>query len=174
MPVDNIPIAEVVPLNSDTYVPRNTTALLDAIGQTIDSIGARLEQTPEAARPGKVIISILTDGLENASEKYTWKQIAEKIKHQTDVYHWDFLFLGANQDAIATAANLNIAPNNSATYCSDAIGTRTTQRASSRKVASLRTMAAGAPMTAEKSRDLDAPMSKLVAEEDGAERGKEI
>lgn len=172
VPVDHLPIAEVVPLNPDTYIPRNTTALLDAIGETIDRIGQRLEQTPEADRPGKVLVPIFTDGLENSSEKFTWKHIAEKIKHQTEVYQWEFLFLGANQDAIATAANLNIASHNAATYCGDTIGTRTTQRATSRKAVALRAKAAGGQLEAATMRDLKASMSDLVAEEDAIERQK--
>lgn len=172
VPVDNIPIAEVVPLNSDTYVPRASTALLDAIGETIERIGNRLEQTPEADRPGKVIVPIFTDGLENSSEKYTWKQIAAKIKHQTEAYNWDFLFLGANQDAIATAANLSIAAHNAATYRGDSLGTRASPMASSRKAAALRASAAGGELSCAMMRDLAAPMSDLVAEEDGKERKK--
>jgi uncharacterized protein YegL len=172
VPVDNLPLAEVLPLNSDTYVPRGTTALLDAIGETIDRLGRRLEQTPEADRPGKVIVPILTDGLENASSRFTWAQVAAKIKHQTEVYRWDFLFLGANQDAIATAANLHIAAANAATFCADEAGTRGTTRASSRKAVALRVAAAGQELSAAEQYDLRACLSRLVAEEDGKARGE--
>ena len=172
LPVDNIPVQKVVPLNSDTYVPRNTTALLDAIGQTIERLGQRLEQTPEPDRPGKVIVAILTDGHENASKKFTWKEIAAKIRHQTQSYDWDFLFLGANQDAIATAANLNISSANAATFASDYVGTRTTQRAASRKASALRAKASGRVMDSDEEIAYAAPMSNLVEEEDRKERGK--
>lgn len=171
VPVDNIPIAEVVRLNSDTYIPRASTALLDAIGETIQRIGKRLEQTPEAERPGQVIVPILTDGLENSSTQYTWKQISAMIRHQTEVYKWEFLFLGANQDAIATASNLSIAAGNAATYCADEIGTRTTQRATSRKATALRAKARG-DISAATMRVAAAPMSDIVAEEDSKERKK--
>jgi hypothetical protein len=63
---------------------------------------------PEAERPGKVIIAILTDGEENSSRTFTWTQISDKIRHQREVYKWEFLFLGANQDAIATASKMSI------------------------------------------------------------------
>lgn len=172
VPVDNIPIAEAIRLNSDTYIPRGCTALLDAIGETIDRLGKRLEQTPEAQRPGQVIVPILTDGFENASERYTWKQIAAMIKHQTEVYKWEFLFLGANQDAIATAANLSIVASNAATYCADEIGTRTTQRATSRKTTALRARAGG-DRSAATMREVAAPMSEIVKEEDRKGRGEE-
>ena len=122
VPVSSIPVQEVVPLTDDTYQPRGCTALLDAVGQTIDDLGNRLAALTEKDRPGQVIVAILTDGLENASQRFTWKEIAGKIKHQTDTYKWIFLFLGANQDAIATAANLSIAANNAANYVADAAG----------------------------------------------------
>jgi len=170
VPVDNIPVQEVVSLNSDTYLPRSTTALLDAIGQTIERLGQRLEQTPEPDRPGKVIVAILTDGHENASKKFTWKEIAAKIRHQTQSYDWDFLFLGANQDAIATAANLNISSANAATFASDYVGTRTTQRAASRKTSALRAKASGRVMDSDEESAYAAPMSNLVEEEDRKER----
>jgi uncharacterized protein YegL len=172
VPVDNIPVQEVVRLNSDTYIPRNSTALLDAIGETIDRIGNRLEQTAEDDRPGKVIVPILTDGLENSSLRFTWKDIAAKIRHQTDVYQWEFLFLGANQDAIATAANLNIAARNSATYVADGVGTRSTAKGISRKTTALRARAGGAAMSASLAADADAPLGDIVSEEDRKERGE--
>lgn len=172
VPVDNIPIADVALLNTKTYIPRGSTALLDAIGETIERMGQRLARTPEHERPGKVIVAIFTDGYENSSVQFTWRQVAAKIKHQTDVYQWDFLFLGANQDAIATAANLNISSHNSSSYCADSIGTRTTQRASSKKAAAMRAAAMGTVMDAAMQYDLDASLSVLVAEEDGKERKK--
>lgn len=108
MPVAAKPIEEVPRLDATTYVPRASTALLDAIGETIDALGKRLEATDEAERPGKVLVVIFTDGLENASRRYRWSDIAERIRHQRDKYGWEFIFLGANQDAIATAAQLNV------------------------------------------------------------------
>ena len=76
---------------------------------------------PESDRPGAVIVAILTDGLENASTHFKWRDIAEKIRHQRDSYQWEFLFLGANQDAIATAAQLNIGRHYSASIDSSDI-----------------------------------------------------
>jgi hypothetical protein len=169
VPTDNLPVEEVIPLNSDTYIPRNTTALLDAIGTTIERMGKRLSDTPESDRPAKVIVAILTDGLENASEKFTWKQIAAMIRHQTEKYAWEFLFLGANQDAIATAAGLNIASNNAATFASDAAGVVASQKAISKKAMSLRAKPRSS-MTAEDFRVCAAPMSEIVEEEDRKER----
>src|SRR5438552_15622035 len=138
VPISSIPVEEVVSLTDDTYQPRGCTALLDAIGQTIDNLGQRLAALAEKDRHGQVTLAILPDGLENASQRFTWKEMAGKIKNQTDAYKWIFLFLGANQDAIATAANLSIAANNAATYVADAAGSKAGQEAFSRTMSALR------------------------------------
>ena len=103
-----VPLAEVPNLDGTTYVPEGTTALLDAVGRTIDDLGKRLAATPEPERPGKVIVAILTDGLENASTDYDYDQIRKRVRHQTKTYGWEFLFLAANQDAVLGGARLAI------------------------------------------------------------------
>jgi len=108
LPVYDLPLNEVPLLNPDSYIPRGSTALYDAIGRTIASLGERLKKKPEAKRPEKVIVVIITDGFENSSREYKYKQIADMIKHQTEKYSWSFMYLGANQDAIASAEHLNI------------------------------------------------------------------
>jgi uncharacterized protein YegL len=110
------PIKEVPPLDETTYVPRGTTALLDAIGRTINTIGERLNKTPEIERPAKVLIVILTDGLENASQEFKPKQIHWMIEHQREIYSWEFIYLGANQDAIEVGEQLGVAPQHAATF----------------------------------------------------------
>lgn len=112
-------IQTALPLTLETYVPRGNTALLDAIGRTIDSIGNELAAIPEADRPAKVIIAILTDGEENASRLYSMSDINQRITHQTEKYQWEFMFLGANQDAIATAAQMGIHAHHAATFTTD-------------------------------------------------------
>jgi uncharacterized protein YegL len=74
---DGVPIKDVPPLDNHSYVPRGTTALLDAIGRTINTIGERLDRTPEPERPAKVIVAILTDGLENASQEFKRREIIQ-------------------------------------------------------------------------------------------------
>lgn len=118
------PVAEVIDLNESTFVPRGWTALVDAIGKTIVTTGERLGKMDEADRPGKVIFVIQTDGGENASKEFTKDKIGEMIKTQTETYNWDFVFLGANQDAIQTGAGLGILRGNSMTYASNAIGSQ--------------------------------------------------
>ena len=113
--------------------------------------------------PGQVIVAILTDGLENSSQNYTWQQIARAIKQQTEQYRWTFLFLGANQDAIATAAQMNIAAANAATYVADAAGLHASGSSLTRKVRGMRRLFAGVA-SVEEARDAAAPLSDLVHE----------
>lgn len=108
VPENGTPLARVKPLDATTYVPRGSTALYDAIGRTINEVGARLAATPEPDRPGKVIVAILTDGQENASTEFTRETIAGMISHQRKAYSWEFVFLAANQDAVTAARDIAI------------------------------------------------------------------
>lgn len=123
---DHIDIRQVPTLTSNEYYARGCTALLDAIGRTINSVGNRLSQTPEEARPGKVICTITTDGLENASSEYSLSEIKEMITHQRNVYKWEFVFLGANIDAIETAESIGISRKRAKTYTASPTGCRST------------------------------------------------
>lgn len=120
---DFVDLKKAKKLSDDIFIPRGMTPLLDAIGNTVDSTGKKLESMKEEDRPEKVIFVILTDGQENASSKFNREQIFEKIKHQTDAYNWKFVFLGANQDAIAEAAHLGINVNSTLQYASNPMGT---------------------------------------------------
>jgi hypothetical protein len=101
-------IRDVPLLTQDTFVPRGMTALLDAQGRTITELGKELAAMPERERPSKVIVITLTDGLENRSTDYTVADVAKLVQHQREKYGWDFIYLGANQDAIKVAASMNI------------------------------------------------------------------
>jgi uncharacterized protein YegL len=103
--------------------PRGSTALLDAMGKAIDEVGRRLRDTKEDERPEKVYVVTITDGEENCSTKHSYSMLAEKIKRQTDEYGWEFVFIGAGQDAIATASKINIAPQYSMSYSGSRVGT---------------------------------------------------
>jgi hypothetical protein len=157
-PYCSIPAPEALPLDIQTYRPDGRTALLDAIGRTIDETGSRLAAMAEADRPGKVVIAILTDGEENSSRTFTWTDINEKIRHQTEVYKWEFLFLGANQDAIATAGRINIAAEDSSNFFQKDTSVTSAMRATSKSLqySKLRRM---------KSQSL----SEMVREEDQAQ-----
>lgn len=102
------PIQSVPELNDQTYQPRGGTPLLDALGETMISTGRTLAVIPEANRPDKVVFVIVTDGQENSSHKFSKAQIKEMLEHQTNVYKWQFIYLGANQDAFAEAGNVGI------------------------------------------------------------------
>ena len=108
-------IKQVPDLTTETYQPRGMTALFDAVCRSIDDLGAALAATPEEHRPFKVIVIIQTDGFENSS-KFKLPDVQERIKHQQEKYGWEFMFFGANIDAIATATLYNIPASNSAGY----------------------------------------------------------
>eukprot|EP00903_Cladosiphon_okamuranus_P003679 g3677.t1 len=166
----SLPVAEILPLNEETYIPQGSTSLLDAIGRSIDKTGQRLAKLPEAERPDHVSIAILTDGEENSSTRYTWEDIAKRIKHQTTKYSWEFLFLGAGQDAIATAAKMNIDAANASHYMADAVGQEAAMASFSRKSLASRAMKFG-HATPEQLHDAQAPMNRIVEEEDRKRRG---
>jgi len=105
---ENRKIEEVPELTALTYQPRGCTALLDAIGRTVDSTGKRLANMEEGNRPEKVIVAILTDGEENSSREYSSSKVKEMIEHQKEKYNWEFIYLGANQDAFAEASKIGI------------------------------------------------------------------
>ncbi|MCC6458135.1 MAG: VWA domain-containing protein [Caldilineaceae bacterium] len=131
-------IRQVPALDANTYVPRGQTALLDAVGRTIDDLGAHLAGIPEPQRPSKVIVAIFTDGLENASRVFTTEKLAASIKHQQEKYNWEFLFLAANQDAIATAATISIPAGQAMNFAASPVGVRTAQKALDTRIAQSR------------------------------------
>lgn len=92
------------------------TALYDAIGRGATELGLALAAKPEDQRPDKVVVVILTDGYENASQEYTPGSIKEMIERQTNDYSWTFTFLGANQDAILEAGKIGITRDAALTY----------------------------------------------------------
>jgi len=87
-------INDVSDLNETTYVPRGSTALLDAVGRTVNAVGARLAALDEDKRPGQIIFLIITDGQENCSKEFAASKVKEMVKHQTDTYKWSFVFMG--------------------------------------------------------------------------------
>jgi len=103
-----VSIDKVEPLTEKKYFARGMTALYDAIGETVDYIERKIAK--EEKRPDNIIVNIITDGLENASQKYTQRMVSDIIKRQQDVYGWEFIFIGANIDAYAEGQALNIRP----------------------------------------------------------------
>jgi hypothetical protein len=97
-------------------VPRGRTALLDSAGVFITEVGERLAALPEDQRPGQVICLIMTDGMENASRQWTWDAVKKLITQQREVYGWEFIFLGADIDAVEVGARMGMDPRYSMTY----------------------------------------------------------
>ncbi|TVP97336.1 MAG: VWA domain-containing protein [Acholeplasmatales bacterium] len=131
-------IREVRPLEVSDYRVNGTTALLDAIGRGIEKIAEIHHFLPEASRPEQTIFIITTDGMENASRSYRYQDIKRRIAHQKEHYGWEFIFLGANMDAIETARQFGIHASRAATYRSDAEGTRLNYRVIGETVSELR------------------------------------
>ena len=135
---DFVKIASVQDLDAQTYRPGGWTALLDAMGTTIDSVGRKLASMAEEDRPSKVIFLIITDGEENRSHRYTREQIKSMVEHQKDVYSWEFVFMGANIDAITTGTSLGISVQNTLNYAPTAAGTHQLYRSVSENMSSYR------------------------------------
>lgn len=144
----NQPISHFQPLSNTTYVPRGSTALYDAVGRTIMQTGQRYAQQPEENRPGCVIFVIQTDGFENASRVYSSKQIHDMISEQTSRYAWQFVFLGANQDAIASAGQVGISPQSALSYDADKACTKAAFEALAQCTSEYRRGRARSPHTA--------------------------
>ena len=120
---DRIPLDRVPRLTEKEYYVRGCTALLDAVGGAIHHIGNVHKYAREEDRPEKTLFVITTDGLENASRRYTYDKVKSMIARQRERYGWEFLFLGANIDAAREAARFGIRADCAADYHADSIGT---------------------------------------------------
>lgn len=101
-------VAEIPSLTDQTYIPRGSTALLDSACQLIIDTGKKLAAMSEENRPERVMVVIITDGEENASGEQTKKSLADMVKHHEEVYKWQFVYIGANQDSFAEGAKIGI------------------------------------------------------------------
>jgi len=112
---DAVLLDQVAYLDENNYTPSYSTALIDAVGKTINTIGKRLGDTPETERPERVIFAVITDGYENSSREFTRSQVFQMVTHQKQKYSWEFIFLGADIDAwgeeIGIMMNVNINKN---------------------------------------------------------------
>ena len=139
-------IAEVKDIDSRTYVPRGSTALLDSIVKLINETGKKLADMKEEDRPEKVLFIIHTDGEENSSQEYrnAYSKIAEIIEHQEKKYNWQFTYIGANQDAIKVGQSLGISKG--VNFSATSTGTAAVYNSLNKSVASYRS-AVGASAT---------------------------
>ena len=135
---DRIDIRAVTPITGTEYFVGGSTALLDALGMTIHKIAAAQKNTAEAYRAEKVMFVIITDGEENASRQYSVRQVREMIRLEKERYGWEFIFLGANIDAVETAGRFGIDADRAVDYVPDSRGTELNFRMMSETVAAFR------------------------------------
>jgi hypothetical protein len=143
---ENKDIQVAARLTEATFQPRGSTALFDAVGRTINSVGRRLAALPEAERPDKVLLVIMTDGFENASREFTAAKVGEMISHQREVYSWEFMFIGANQDAVLSAREIGIPASSALTYAANEEGTQIAYSMMASKVKNFRVSADAAAL----------------------------
>lgn len=120
---DRVPISEIEPLTEKEYYVRGCTALLDALGGAIRHIRNVHKYAREEDVPEKTVFVITTDGLENASQRYSYPEVKRLVEQQKEKAGWEFLFLGANIDAIDAAGKVGIKADRAVNYCSDSAGT---------------------------------------------------
>ena len=149
---DRLPLEKIRPLTRKEYYVRGSTALLDAVGGAIHHIGNVHKYAREEDRPEKTLFVITTDGMENASRKYTYDRVKMMIRRQQEKYGWEFIFLGANIDAAKEAARFGISQDRAANYHADSVGTAVIYEAVNEAVCSVR---ASKPMSKEWKRRVD-------------------
>ncbi|HIY57816.1 MAG TPA: VWA domain-containing protein [Candidatus Tetragenococcus pullicola] len=135
---DRIDISAVDPISKKDYQVGGTTALLDALGQTILKISKVEEHTERKQQPSKVMVVIITDGQENSSREFSIQTVKEMIQRKKTA-GWEFIFLGANMDAVETASSYGIDPDKTSDYVADKTGTDLNYRVMSEAVTSFRT-----------------------------------
>jgi hypothetical protein len=112
------PATDIADVPEFVVQPRGMTALLDATGKFVTEVGEQLSTLPEDERPGQVICLIMTDGMENSSQEWSWDSVRKPIEQQKAQWNWKFIFLGSNIDAIEVGAQMGFAAKDSITYAS--------------------------------------------------------
>ena len=155
---DRVDIQRIQPMTRNEYYVRGCTALLDAIGGAIHHIGNVHKYAREEDRPEKTLFVITTDGMENASRKYSYERLKEMIQRQQEKYGWEFLFLGANIDAAREAARFGIGADHAANYHADKVGTGVIYETVSEAITQVRCCAA--PLSANWKQRVDEDYNK--------------
>ena len=135
---DRVDVRKVEPMTEQQYQVGGCTALLDAIGGAVHHIANVHKYAREEDSPGKTIFVITTDGMENASRAYTYDEVQRMVKHEQEKYGWEFLFLGANMDAISAARSFGIRADRAVRYRRDSAGTALNYSVVSETVARVR------------------------------------
>ena len=154
---DRVDVREITPLTRKEYYVRGCTALLDAVGGAIHHIGNVHKYAREEDRPEKTLFVITTDGMENASRRYSYEAVKAMITRQKEKYGWEFLFLGANIDAAKEAARFGIGADRAANYHADSVGTAVIYEAVNETVCNFR---ACQPMAADWKKNIEADFKK--------------
>ena len=154
---DRVSLSKLPKLTEKDYYVRGCTALLDAVGSAISHIGNVHKYAREEDRPEKTLFVITTDGMENASRRYSYEKVKAMITRQKEKYGWEFLFLGANIDAAREAARFGISEDRTADYLADSQGTGVIYEAVSETVCNFR---ASRPMAADWKAKIDADVRK--------------
>ena len=144
---DRIDIQAVSQITDREYFVRGTTALLDAVGRTINKIGGVQKNTAGEYRAGRVLFVITTDGLENASREFTYDGVKSMIEHQKSKYNWEFIFLGANIDAVEVADRFGIGANRAQNFHNDSEGVALNYEVLGETISSFRASPAGMPLS---------------------------
>ena len=135
---DRVPLDSLPEMTEREYFVRGCTALLDAVGSTVERIATIHKYAREEDRPEHTIFMITTDGLENASRSYSYRKVKSLIEKEQEKYGWEFIFLGANIDAARAAGDIGIRRERAVNYHSDPIGTAKNYRAMDMAVSALR------------------------------------
>ena len=149
---DRVRLADIPPMTNRDYYVKGCTALLDALGGAIHHIGNVHKYARPEDVPARTLFVITTDGMENASRRYSSDEVKRMIQRQQRRYGWEFLFLGANIDAVETAGRYGIRPDRAANYRADARGTRANFDALADTISCVR---GGAPIAADWSARID-------------------
>ena len=144
---DRIDVKAVGKITDSEYFVRGNTALLDAVGRTINKIGSVQKNTAEQYRAEKVLFVITTDGMENASREFTYDDIKNMIERQKSKYNWEFIFLGANIDAVEVAGRFGIAGNRAQRFHNDSEGIALNYAVVSETVSAFRSAPASAMLS---------------------------
>ena len=135
---DRISMDQVPVMTEEQYYVRGCTALLDAVGGAIHHIGNIHKYARDEDRPEKTLFVITTDGMENASKHYSYEKVQEMIKRQQEKYDWEFLFIGANIDAVQEAQKFGIREERAINYVHDEVGTEAVYRSVNKAVCAMR------------------------------------
>ena len=140
---DRVPLEKVPRMTDKEYYVRGCTALLDAIGGAIHHIGNIHKYARKEDRPEKTLFVITTDGLENASHQYSYEKVKKMVERQQKEYGWEFLFIGANMDAVAESQKFGIRKDRAVNYVYDEKGTGVVYGAVNKAVCAMRSASAG-------------------------------